>query len=202
MAGLLPKNMLEKLDQALEEENMATKYLNVIEKKTNIKKRYIVIAVGALVSFYLVFGYGADLLCNLIGFVYPAYVSVKAIESVGKDDDTAWLMYWVVFATFSVVEFFSDILLSWFPFYFLGKCIFLLWCMAPVGWNGSNTIYRKFIRPFVLRNESKIDDVLSTVTKGAKEIVGQATKDAQGALADTAADMAADAVRENMKKDE
>jgi len=46
---------------------------------------------------------------------------VKAIESPDKDDDTEWLMYWVVFAAFSVVEFFSDILLSWFPFYFLMK---------------------------------------------------------------------------------
>lgn len=47
--------------------------------------------------------------------------SVKAIESSDKNDDTEWLMYWVVFATFSVFEFFSDIFLSWFPFYFLAK---------------------------------------------------------------------------------
>jgi hypothetical protein len=61
------------------------------------------------------------LLCNFIGFVYPALESIKAIESRNKDDDTKWLTYWVVYAYLSTIEFFSDILLSWFPFYWLAK---------------------------------------------------------------------------------
>lgn len=32
-----------------------------------------------------------------------------------------WLTYWVVYGLFGVVEFFSDLLLSWFPFYYVGK---------------------------------------------------------------------------------
>ena len=54
--------------------------------------------------------------------------SVKAVESSTKDDDTQWLIYWVVFGVFNIVEFFSDILLSWFPLYFLVKvrvCLYL-----------------------------------------------------------------------------
>lgn len=46
---------------------------------------------------------------------------IKAIESPSKDDDTVWLTYWVVYSLFGLAEFFSDLLLSWFPFYYVGK---------------------------------------------------------------------------------
>ena len=52
-----------------------------------------------------------------------SFISVKAVESASKDDDTQWLIYWVVFGVFNIVEFFSDILLSWFPLYFLVKVL-------------------------------------------------------------------------------
>ena len=47
--------------------------------------------------------------------------SCKAIDSEDKDDDTQWLTYWVVYAAFGIVEYFTDIILSWVPFYFLAK---------------------------------------------------------------------------------
>ena len=51
--------------------------------------------------------------------------SCKAIDSEDKDDDTQWLTYWVVFSFFSVIEFFTDSVLSWMPFYFLLKVAIL-----------------------------------------------------------------------------
>lgn len=53
--------------------------------------------------------------------MYSHLDRVKAIESPNKDDDTVWLTYWVVYALFGLVEFFSDLLLFWFPFYYAGK---------------------------------------------------------------------------------
>ena len=47
--------------------------------------------------------------------------SIKALETSSKSDDTQWLMYWVVFSLFSVLEFFSDTLVGWVPFYWLIK---------------------------------------------------------------------------------
>ena len=131
------KPLMDKVDDLMAHETVA-KYLTILESKTNIKKKYLAYGIVAIIVSWLMFGYGASLLCNLIGFVYPAYCSIKALESVDKEDDTQWLMYWVVFSVFSVLEFFSDILMGWIPFYWLTKCGFLIWCMSPA--NGPELI--------------------------------------------------------------
>ena len=79
----------------------------------------------------------------------------KAIESDNKDDDTQWLMYWVVFAFFSTAEFFADILCSWIPAYWLAKCLFLLWCMS--GHNGAEKVYRYLICPWYHKHADKLE---------------------------------------------
>ncbi|KAI4541272.1 hypothetical protein MG293_008414 [Ovis ammon polii] len=111
----------QRFERFLEQRNLATEALGALEAKTGVDKRYLATGAATLLSLYLLFGYGAPLLCSLIGFAYPAYASIKAIESPSKEDDTVWLTYWVVYGLFGLAEFFSDLLLSWFPFYYAGK---------------------------------------------------------------------------------
>lgn len=35
-----------------------------------------------------------------------------------------------------------------------------MWCFAPTEWNGSTTLYYRFIRPFILRHQDKIDKAM------------------------------------------
>ena len=79
---------LKKLDELLYQESKLTPYFEMAEKKTGVKRTYYALGFIAFLLLYIVFGHGGALICNLIGFVFPAYKSIKAIESVDKDDDT------------------------------------------------------------------------------------------------------------------
>ena len=65
--------------------------------------------------------------CLAAGVIYPGYRSFKAIESPQEGDDKQWLTYWIIFAMFTVVEFFMEFMLAWVPFYYVvrrpgGRC--------------------------------------------------------------------------------
>ncbi|XP_059197451.1 receptor expression-enhancing protein 6 isoform X2 [Centropristis striata] len=177
--GLLDvlSSIRDRADKFLNEKNVVTDFLGKLEEKTGIKKKIIAVGAVSLTGLYLVYGYGAALVCNLIGFVYPAYFSIKAIESSNKEDDTKWLTYWVVYGVFSLGEFFSDIFLYWFPFYYAFKCLFLLWCMAPMTWNGSQVIYNKLVRPIFLRHEATVDNMVSDLSGRAMNAAENFTKE-------------------------
>ncbi|KAF9916968.1 ER membrane protein DP1/Yop1 [Lobosporangium transversale] len=130
--------------------------LKHLEIATGLPKAYVVLGAGAFVFLMIFFNFAGKLLSNLLGWVYPAYRSFKALETQQKDDDTQWLTYWTVYGFVSILESFTDILLYWFPFYFFLKTVFLLWLMLPT-FNGASTIYTRVLRPFLLQHKEEID---------------------------------------------
>jgi len=174
----------DKLVKVLDTPGTVADLMKVAEAKTGVQRIYIAYGVIGLTVFWLAFGFGAQLLANSIGFGYPAYCSIKALESGSKKDDTKWLTYWVVFALFSVMEYFVDTLVGWVPFYWLTKVCFMIWCMAPMETNGSYIIYTRIIRPFFLKHESQLDNMVNKATLKAGDLLDKVVETAQDVSAD------------------
>ncbi|XP_042790562.1 receptor expression-enhancing protein 4 isoform X1 [Panthera tigris] len=100
------------------------------------------------------------MICRLVvlvfGMLYPAYASYKAVKTKNIREYVRWMMYWIVFALFMAVETFTDIFISWFPFYYEIKMAFVLWLLSPYT-KGASLLYRKFVHPSLSRHEKEID---------------------------------------------
>ncbi|XP_036404670.1 receptor expression-enhancing protein 2 [Megalops cyprinoides] len=94
------------------------------------------------------------------GTLYPAYSSYKAVKTKNVKEYVKWMMYWIVFAFFTTAETITDIVLSWFPFYFELKIAFVIWLLSPYT-KGSSVLYRKFVHPTLSNKEKEIDDYIA-----------------------------------------
>ncbi|XP_075300851.1 receptor expression-enhancing protein 4 isoform X2 [Opisthocomus hoazin] len=92
----------------------------------------------------------------LFGMLYPAYASYKTVKSKNVREYVRWMMYWIVFALFMATETFTDLLISWFPFYYEVKMAFVIWLLSPYT-RGASLLYRKFVHPTLSRKEKEID---------------------------------------------
>ncbi|CAF3391282.1 unnamed protein product [Rotaria socialis] len=157
------QNQIRKVEEKIKPylyEGPLTSYWGLVEGKTKVKREQIAFGILGLLALYLLFGWGNDFLCNFLGFIYPAYASVLAVESKGSHDDTEWLMYWVIYALFGFIEYIGYSFFQTLPFYWLGKCIFLVWLMVPGDKGGSKFLYTRFVRPFALKHRSTVDQHL------------------------------------------
>lgn len=126
-----------------------TDKLKELEKKTGYPKAYFFLAIVSVLAMTLFSLGGAKLVTDLVSFVYPAYMSFKAIDSKNSSDDVQWLTYWVVFSFFSIVESIGTFLVEFIPFYFVLKIGFFIWLYHPK-FMGAGLVYTNVVKPFIM----------------------------------------------------
>jgi hypothetical protein len=134
------------------------------EERSGISRLKIFLGMVCAVCMFLITGsLCAMLVSDLLGFVYPAYMTTALImHSAGElpagrpaDDRGAsvsptnrWFMYWILLATALTVQQLCGGLLRLVPFYCLVKTAFFAWCAAPIEANGAAYVYVVVVRRF------------------------------------------------------
>jgi len=75
-------------------------------------------------------------------------------------------MYWSVVGAFVAFDYLVGWLISWFPFYWELKTLFLLFLALPQT-QGSTYIYQNYFRPFLAQHESALDEGIIAFNKNA-----------------------------------
>jgi receptor expression-enhancing protein 5/6 len=125
-----------------------TDTLKELEAKTGYPKSYFFVAAFALAVGFLALIGGFKLIIDLVGFLYPAYMSFKSMDA-GSKDDTQWLTYWIVFSFVAVVENTFGFLVNFIPFYNLLKIGAIVWMYHPTT-RGAEMVYEQGLRPLLL----------------------------------------------------
>jgi len=153
---------LNKIVDGVEKDLEKFKPVQDIAAALKVKPGHVVV-VGFVVTFLLVLtGVFSEFITSVFGFLYPAYMSCKALEHEDNSHKTRsqWLTYWVVFAFIMFVDLIFGPILSFIPFYHVIKMLTFMWLFYPKS-NGAGVLYEKIVRPYLKTKEQLIDKTLN-----------------------------------------
>ncbi|KAF8213227.1 TB2/DP1, HVA22 family-domain-containing protein [Mycena galopus ATCC 62051] len=100
-------------------------------------------------------------------FLLPVFGTYKSLSHrpTSEPELERWAQYWSVMGTIVAFQYLGEFLISWAPFYWEVKTLFLLWLALPQT-QGSTFIYQMYLQPFFQKNEASLDaDVASINAK-------------------------------------
>jgi len=161
-------------------------FVNETKLDENPNKDKAFKGVLGLAFLWFVFGHGVHILQNMVGKVYPAYRSVQALVNPLPECDNIgdWLTYWVVFAIFTLGDFWLNIFIGWLPIYGISKVVVLCWLVAGSQPKGAQIVYHKIVWPFFNKHRDQIDKYAGSVNAKAGEIMNMAVETAKDVAAE------------------
>ncbi|KAJ1672480.1 ER membrane protein DP1/Yop1, partial [Spiromyces aspiralis] len=83
------KENYDKLDRVLDQ----VPHLQQFAAKIGVSKVPLAAGAGTVLLALVIFNLAAQLLVNLVGFIFPLYKTIEALESPDLNDDKQWLTY-------------------------------------------------------------------------------------------------------------
>jgi receptor expression-enhancing protein 5/6 len=159
------RKTLDQVEQRLRE----NKSLKRVYTTTKIPLIYMLGGFIAL-SFLLLYIFsGIRAITNVVGVIYPGYMSLKALNNKDTMEDMLWLSYWIWYGLFTMFESITDLFLFWIPMYEFIKMAFYIYLYAP-NTKGSLFLYRKVLQPLVMRLQQYEKQVIKNVYEVKKTI--------------------------------
>lgn len=175
-------NITEQLDAAertLDRELSKYSIFLQAERKSGIKKTHLVVGAGFAVLSFIFLQLLPTLTLTLIATVYPALMTVAAIEHHNKQEDTRWLTYWLVLGAMAFIHLITGGALERVvPLFNVIKAAFLVWLFLP-STRGATLIYEHAFRPLV--KQPGVKEALGKLQKGLDANVKSAEKIVQDA---------------------
>lgn len=134
------------------------KPLKDLSAKIKVKPSILLGGLFTFIVLLIALNFGACILTSSVGFLYPAYMSFKAIESKDTKDDTQWLTFWVVYAVCTIFDPLLNQILYFIPFYYLFKLAFYIYLFHPKS-KGASMLYHLGVKNFWKKIESNIEKV-------------------------------------------
>jgi len=106
---------------------------------------------------------------TVIAVLFPIFASYKALRTSDPAQLSPWLMFWVVSAILSTIEFHLSFILTWVPLYWWLRFGLYLYLILP-GQQGATYIYQTHVHPFLVQHEADIDRYISEGHDQAKAL--------------------------------
>mmetsp|Transcript_10636 Transcript_10636/g.17442 ORF Transcript_10636/g.17442 Transcript_10636/m.17442 type:complete len:302 (-) Transcript_10636:117-1022(-) len=131
---------------------------------------FVVLAFGVFFALcFLLYGFCGQLVCNVIGFGYPALESFKCLQHHQRNPRHTefWLQYWTVFAVIALLENCTYYIVVWIPFYYPAKLCLVLWLCSPLT-QGAQCAFELVVSPLFSRHQYHIDNAIRVSAQDVK----------------------------------
>jgi receptor expression-enhancing protein 5/6 len=168
--------IIQKQVEKLNQYGKKIKPIVQLSEKTKVEPGYILGGALFLTALTILILFGGTILSAVLTVVYPAFKSIKALETKDtEDDDKVWLTYWVVFGVFTLLDEFAFFILNLIPFYWYIRLGFFVWLMAPQT-QGAQIVYKNVLRPLLNQHKDRIQKIIDDVKGGAQDFAKEAKK--------------------------
>ncbi|KAK2195296.1 TB2-DP1-HVA22-related protein [Babesia duncani] len=180
--------------------------IQMLSMRTNIPPGIILVIFVIAAMYIFATGSGAKLICDMVGFWYPAYMSYKVLKAVelniepeedeGEQEEgeegvmisrapmfrnnneelVFWIKYWVVFSMGFLVNYVASILFFWVPFLYLIKLLITI-SLFHSKIRGADYVYKYVVLPILIQYEAQIDSAVASLETAASEAITKYTVD-------------------------